>query len=551
MRTFSRHLTVAGLLLLLFTGRAAAQAVAGHTFHVFVRGVDAGAEEVTLMDAPGGFTLRGSGRLNAPLNLTVEYWEARYDRTWKPLELTVNFVQGTNRFTLHTNVKGTNAYSDVGQNGQNQSRTHIVASDTMVLPNLVFGAYEALAARLASAQVGTRLQAFIAPQDVVPVVVTAVSDEAMEIPGRKISARKWTLHFGGSGGALDVDVWTEGPRLLRLDIPSQMLSVIRDDIATVSARLITLGRANDEQALIPANGFSLAATISKPTQPSDSRLPAVVLVSGSTSSERDEIVAGIPIFAQLATALADAGYLVVRYDERGAGQSGGRSESATYDDFALDARAVMTYLAKRKDVDPKRIAIVGYGDGGWVSLLVAARETKLAALALIATASVSGTELVLEQQRRLFESGASAGAQQAAIEQQKRILQAVMTGKGWDTLPPDIRRRVDTPLYRSFLGFDPAPILSKVRQPLLIVHADLDKEVPLYHGEQLAQLGRSRPRARGTDFVRLAGVNHLLTRAVTGDVSEYGTLTQRNISPAAVLEIAAWLKKALLLEPSK
>jgi hypothetical protein len=85
VRTFSRQFTVAGVLLLLFTGEAAAQAVTGHTFHVFVRGVDAGAEEVTVMDTPGGFTLRGSGRLNAPLNLTVEYVEApRADRELRP-----------------------------------------------------------------------------------------------------------------------------------------------------------------------------------------------------------------------------------------------------------------------------------------------------------------------------------------------------------------------------------------------------------------------------------------------------------------------------------
>ena len=41
------------------------------------------------------------------------------------------------------------ASSDIGQNGQMQRRTNTVAADTVVLPNLIFGAYEALAARLA------------------------------------------------------------------------------------------------------------------------------------------------------------------------------------------------------------------------------------------------------------------------------------------------------------------------------------------------------------------------------------------------------------------
>jgi pimeloyl-ACP methyl ester carboxylesterase len=358
-------------------------------------------------------------------------------------------------------------------------------------------------------------------------------------------------------------VWTEGSRLLRLDIPTQMLTVLRDDIASVSARLVTLARPNDEEVSIPANGFSLAATISRPSaapEPAAAqgkksaavRLPAIVLISGSTPTDRDEFVAGIPIFAQLANALADAGYLVVRYDERGAGQSGGRQESATIDEFSLDARAVVAYLLKRRDVDPKRVSIIGYGEGGWIALLVAAREQKVAAIGLIATPSTPGTELVLEQQRLLFERGATSPAlQQSAIEQQKKILEAVVTGKGWEELNPDVRARVDTPLYRSFLLFEPAQAIVKVRQPMLVMQPVLDHEVPAYHGEQLAQLARSRPRAKATDFVQLPGVNHLLARATTGDIAEYGTLTHRGVSPAVTLELTSWLAKSVAPEPPK
>jgi uncharacterized protein len=319
----------------------------------------------------------------------------------------------------------------------------------------------------------------------------------------------------------------------------------------VSARLLTMARANDEQVSIPANGFSLAATISKPAAPSV-RLPAVILVSGSGPSDRDEMVSGIPVFAQIANELADAGYLVVRYDERGMGQSGGRAESATFEEFANDARAVFTFLTKRKDADPKRIAAIGYGEGGWVALILGAREQKLAAVVLAGTPAISGMELVLEQQRQLFErSGTTGGAQQAAVAQQKTILDAVVTGNGWENLTPDIRRRVDTPLYRSFLQFDPAQMITRVRQPLLILHPALDREVPMYHGEQLAQLGRSRPRAKATDFVPVPGVNHLLARAVTGDVAEYGTLPERRVSPAVTLELTSWLNKTLPPAASK
>jgi pimeloyl-ACP methyl ester carboxylesterase len=553
------------LALILVTGvHSSAQNTAASTFRVFVRGVDTGVEEVTMFESPDGYTLRGSGKLRAPINLAMDYWEARYDRTWKPLELTVNLTESAKKWTVHTTFRGTTASSDISQDGQVQRRTSTVAADTIVLPNLIFGAYEALAARLASQKPGGQLQMFIAPQDAVPVTVNAATDETIQVAGRTIAAKRWTLHVGGGPSTLDMEIWTEGNRLLRLDIPAQMVSVLREDIASVAARLVTMARTNDEQVSIPANGFSLAATVSRPLtsseppaaggrKPEPARLPAVVLVSGSTPSDRDEFVAGIPIFAQLANAIADAGYLVVRYDERGSGQSGGRQESATLQEFAADARAVVTFLSRRRDVDPRRIALIGYGEGGWIAMLVAEQEQKVAAIGLIATPSMKGTELVLEQQRLFFERGGGANSppQEAAIEQQKKIFEAVITGKGWENLTLDVRRRVDTPLYRSFLLFDPSASMARIRQPLLVVQPMLDREIRSFHGEQLAQLARSRQRAKTSDFVQLEGVNHLLARAVTGEVAEYGTLSQRTVSPAAALELTSWLNKTLPAPPSK
>jgi pimeloyl-ACP methyl ester carboxylesterase len=555
-----RHFTVASALLVVcaVARPALAQTTSANTFRVFVRGAEAGIEEVTVMESPGGWTLRGSGKMRAAATFAIDYWEMRYDAAWKPLELTVNLTEKGVQWTIHTIFSGTTASSDITQAGQTQRRTSTVAANTIVLPNLIFGAYEALAARVASEKPGAQLEAFIAPQDAVPVTLNSVREETIEVPGRKITAQRWTLQIGGVAPKVEMDLWIEGGRLLRVDLPAQMVSVVRDDIASVSARVVTMARPNDEQVSIPANGFNLAGTVSRPiatpappagANPKKTpavRLPAVVLVSGSSPSDRDEMVAGIPIFAQLANALADAGYLVVRYDERGVGKSGGRQESAALEDFAADARAVVTYLGKRSDVDPRRIALVGYGEGGWLAMLVAAREERLATVVLLASPAVPGRELVLEQQRQFFErTGADPGSQSAVIDQQEKILDAAITGKGWDGIPPDVRRRVDTPLYRSFLMFDPAQAMARVRQPIFVVQPLVDREIPPHHGEQLAQLARSRPRAKVTEFVQLKGLNHLFAAAVTGEVAEYATLTPRSVADEAIREITAWLDRLL------
>jgi len=92
---------------------------------------------------------------------------------------------------------------------------------------------------------------------------------------------------------------------------------VREDIGAVSTRRVTVSREGDEQVKVPANGFALAGTLSRPSNTAaGSRLPAVVLVGGSGPTDREETVAGIAIFGELANGLADAGFLVLRYDKR-------------------------------------------------------------------------------------------------------------------------------------------------------------------------------------------------------------------------------------------
>ena len=92
-----------------------------------------------------------------------------------------------------------------------------------------------------------------------------------------------------------------------------------------------------------------------------------MLVAGSGPVDRDSTVAGIPVLSQLAGALAEQGFLVLRYDKRAVGQSGGRSEAVTQADYADDLIAIVKWLAKRDDVDSRRIVVAGHGEGGTIA----------------------------------------------------------------------------------------------------------------------------------------------------------------------------------------
>jgi hypothetical protein len=270
----------------------------------------------------------------------------------------------------------------------------------------------------------------------------------------------------------------------------------------------------------------------------------VILLSGSGVGDRDGFALGIPTLGQLAGALADAGFLAVRYDKRGNEQSGGRAESATMSDYADDARAVVRWLRARKDVDPKRIALVGHGEGAWVALLTASREKRVAAVASIAGPSSTGAELLLEQQQHTLDQlNLPAAEREKRVALQRQLQAAALSGKGWEAISPAMRQQADTPLFQSLVAFDPSKVIDDVRAPLLFVHGELDRQVPVAHADRLADMARKLSDSKSVEVVIVRGVNHLLVPAITGEVSEYGTLTDRNVSMDVTTAVSSWMTR--------
>jgi pimeloyl-ACP methyl ester carboxylesterase len=541
-----RALSAAALVATLALGPAPAAAQSA-TFLIFAQGQPVGSETSTVLATDDGWKVMSTGSIKAPVALNIRMAEVTYDKEWRPKALLLDALLRGQASTVKTTFTGTQAASEIVQEERSFQKTDTVAAQTIVLPNLIFGTYEALAARLSTAAPGAAFRVYVAPQAEIDVTLGAVSTERVSAPGRTFEARKHALTFANPNGPLAVDVWTDGARLMRLAIPSVGLEVIRDDVATVAARTSSHFRPSDVDVKIPIlNTFYLAGTLSKPADAAPTtKLPAVVLIAGSGPLDRDETVAGIPIFAQLANALADAGFAVVRYDKRGVGQSGGRSESVTLGDYADDVVAAVKFLEKRKDIDPKRIALVGHSEGAAVALLAARRYGKVKAAVLVAGPGTTGADLILEQQQRAFEAAKIPVADRAAkVELQKKVHAAVLSGKGWDGVPDDVRRQAESPWFHSFLAFDPATVVPKVEQPLLVIQGALDTQVPPHHAEKLGALANARKDKKlpKTDVVVLPGLNHLLVPARTGDVSEYGALTERTIPPEIAAKITAWLK---------
>ena len=289
--------------------------------------------------------------------------------------------------------------------------------------------------------------------------------------------------------------------------------------------------------------------------------PAVVLVHGSGSIDRDGKVFGHKPLLVLADHLSRQGIAVLRYDKRGVGKSGGKLKEATTRDLAADAEAALRFLRSRPEVDGKRIGVIGHSEGGLVAPLLASRDPGIAFVVMLAGPGVGGSRLLVEQHALLARA---RGVPEAAIEKDRVLNRALFSAMAEEPTLAAAREkaglilaeaerkgelpagrgaaaleRFGTDWFRELLAYEPAPVLQTVRQPILVLNGERDLQVPA--GLSLPPIRTAlagNPRA----VVReLPGLNHLFQTAKTGSIEEYGEI-EESFAPAALDTIAGWIK---------
>jgi len=512
------------------------------TFVIMLRGTRIGFETVSVSRTPGGWQINSGGRLDAPFDMLTTRFQLDYGANWQPRALAIEGVLQGQLVNMTTVFDGKVATTSLLKGQARSSNSVPVSPGTVVLPANFFGAYEALAAQIGTMTSGSSFRAYLAPEFEVPVTIDRIASRRIALPGGTVEVREFAMTFVTPTGRTTVEIWTDArQRLVRAMLPNVGLIAMREDMATVLAREEHIRNPGDQSLFVPSMGFSLGATLTAAPD-SSMRRPAVILVSGPGGQDRDyttsSVSGSLPIYGQLAGRLADLGYVVVRYDSRGVGQSGGRTENATLEDYASDVIQVVNWLRRRRDVDGDRVVTIGYAENGAVALLAARREDRIRGVALLATPGVGGRALALEQQSELLTRLKLAPTERAErIALQTRVLDATISGKGWETLPVELRRQADTPAFRSWLLFDPAATISRLEQPLLIAHGSADDEIRPAHADKLEAASRARRGvpATHTRKVLMADLNHTLARPETG----------ATVAPEVTASLAEWLREVL------
>ena len=318
-----------------------------------------------------------------------------------------------------------------------------------------------------------------------------------------------------------------------------------------------------------ADNIKLTGTLTMPRDKSK-RYPAVILISGSGPQDRNEALAGHRPFLVLSDHLTRNGIAVLRVDDRGTGGSDPGSPNVTSENFMLDVLTGLEYLKTRKEVDPKKIGLIGHSEGGMIAQMAAGRSKDVAFIVTMAGPGQKGEDLIYTQTELLQRAlGADAETIKSVLGLLKNVNAIIKRETDKTRIEEQARAEVDrfagamndaqrksfaaieasikgsipifsTPWYRYFLLFDPAPTLRKVSVPVLAINGERDLQVA--YKQNLDGIAAALKSAKNKDVTvrSFPHLNHLFQTSMTGLPSEYEKI-EETMSPEVMRTISEWI----------
>ncbi|MFM8241819.1 MAG: serine aminopeptidase domain-containing protein, partial [Crocinitomicaceae bacterium] len=211
---------------------------------------------------------------------------------------------------------------------------------------------------------------------------------------------------------------------------------------------------------------------------------------------------------------------VLRYDDRGTGQSSGVSfMDATSKDFMEDVSAAVDYLQEHPLINKGQISVCGHSEGAMLAVMLGAKRRDVASIALLAGPGIKGDSLLLLQQVLIARSeGMKEKEMQELNAFNKKLFSGMLVAKDMSSCrefvegefrkyakklsKKEIKKygskekfvEISTntfvnPWMLYFLSYDPALDLTRVTCKVLALNGDKDLQVP--SKENLAAIKRN------------------------------------------------------------
>jgi uncharacterized protein len=231
-----------------------------------------------------------------------------------------------------------------------------------------------------------------------------------------------------------------------------------------------------------SDGVTLTGVIHTPDDLAEGdRRPAVICLHGFGGSKDG------PTHIGEARLYESLGYVALRFDFRGCGDSGGARGHILCHDQVADTRNAISWLAEQPDVQPDAIAVSGQSFGGAVALYTAGVDERVAAVI-----SVGGWSNGARKLRGQHPGPGEWDRFLAMLAEGRRLREEAgetLMVKRWDIvpvpehlrplLPPDRIMEFPVDTAQSIYDFVPDEVIGDIApRPLLIYHGAHDSVTP-------------------------------------------------------------------------
>lgn len=209
-------------------------------------------------------------------------------------------------------------------------------------------------------------------------------------------------------------------------------------------------------------GYRLVGILHLPDLKEKERFPCVICSHGYKSNKESRK------YLTIGRRFPQSGIAVLRFDHRGAlgGESEGKFEDTTLTDRIRDIYAALDLLKSTKEIDPDSLGLLGSSLGGMDILLIKDKSVK--AKVAIATPF-------------------------SFPEPTEEILNAFIQ-KGYYKFPDGSIIRKD--FYNDIKKYNLKEELKQMNFPILIIHGDSDKEVPIHNAKAIFESAREPKELR-------------------------------------------------------
>ncbi|WP_378951439.1 alpha/beta hydrolase [Pelosinus sp. sgz500959] len=238
-------------------------------------------------------------------------------------------------------------------------------------------------------------------------------------------------------------------------------------------------KAMEQQIIIHTDSHQLSGVLHIPKCTKEEKKPAVVICHGFISSK----VGQHRIFVKTARQLCQAGFVVLRFDFSGCGESSGEYRDVTITQQIQEASKAIDRLLEHPNVNCKQITLVGHSLGGAIAASVASVDDRIHRLILLSPVANPFDDITQIVGPELYE---------------KCLKESVINYEGFE---------IGRELFLSLPTIRPLEAIHQFQGDVLLIHGSDDKDTPLENAYQYKRILEKRSQGHCNLYV-IKGADH-------------------------------------------